>query len=61
MKDLAGLLTPRDDPYLSWARRWFAKIGYDETNPITLGVFLAFWMDWHAAVRTGLNEMVACR
>ena len=46
MKDITDLLTPRDDPYLSWARRWFAGIGHDETNPITLGVFLCFWMDW---------------
>jgi hypothetical protein len=59
MKDIADLLTPRDDPYLSWARRWFAEIGHDETNPITLGVFLCFWMDWYKAVLTGLNKMVA--
>jgi hypothetical protein len=58
MSDIADLLTPRDDPYLSWARRWFMGIGHDETNPITLGVFLAFWMDWYVAVQTGLNDMV---
>ena len=59
MKDITDLLTPRDDPYLSWARRWFAGIGHDETNPITLGVFLCFWMDWYVAVQTSLNKMVA--
>jgi len=58
MKDIADLLAPRDDPYLSWARRWFDGIGHDETNPITLGVFLAFWMDWYGAVQTSLNKMV---
>jgi hypothetical protein len=47
MKDITDLLTPRDDPYLSWAPRWFAGIGHDETNPITLGVFLVVWMDWY--------------
>jgi hypothetical protein len=58
MIELADLLKPRDDPYLSWTRRWLAGIGHDETNPITLAVFLAFWMDWYAAVRESLNKMV---
>ncbi len=59
MEELTDLLLkPRSDPYLSWCRRWFAEIGHDESNPITLMLFLTFWMDWYIAVRESLNKMV---
>lgn len=57
MTDVADLLTQRDDPYLSWTRRWFAGIGQEETNPISLGIFLCFSMDWYVAVQTNLKKM----
>jgi hypothetical protein len=56
--DLGDLLTPRDDPNLSWSQRWFSEIGHKETNSITLMLFLYFWTDYSVAVQESVAAMV---
>jgi hypothetical protein len=55
--DLGDLLTPREEPYLSWGQRWFSEIGHKETNSVTLLIFLYFWTDYSIAVRDSVAAM----
>jgi hypothetical protein len=58
-KELAQLFKPlAQDPDLSWARHWIAQTGYDETNPITLYLFLTNWIGLFLAARESIGNLV---
>lgn len=59
MKDKSELIQHRgDDPYLSWGRRWFADLGWDVSNPITLAMFLLVWTGFYIAARKSIAEQL---
>ncbi len=58
MSDLAVILTPTENPNLTWSRNWLMDIGHDETNPITLTVFSVCWMDQYIAANKSLSHMI---
>ena len=59
MADLQELfqLTRQGGGQLSWSKKWFADIGRDETNPVTLVLLSTFWLDLHIAVQKSLNAI----
>lgn len=47
MLDLNDLMTPREKPHhLTWALKWFASAGFDESNPVNLHTFSMRWMSF---------------
>jgi hypothetical protein len=58
MDDLADLveLARKGEGLLAWARRWFADIGHDETNPITLAKLSNFLSQLHIGVQKTLKQ-----
>jgi hypothetical protein len=55
LEDLAEL-GRKGEGLLAWARKWFADIGHDETNPITLAQLSIFWLDLHIAAQKTLQR-----
>ena len=51
-----GPLAWKGEGPLAWARKWFADMGHDETNPITLTQLSIFWMNLHIAVQKTLKQ-----
>jgi hypothetical protein len=57
MSELAELLQSQEKPQpLSWARRWFQRVGENETNPAVLDLFALQWFDHFIAVTRCLHE-----
>ena len=50
-------LTRQERGQLSWSKKWFADIGHDETNPITLVQLFTFLLNLHIAVQKSLNAI----
>jgi len=38
-----------------WSRNWFAGIGHNEMNPMTLAMFFSFWSSEYTAVQNNLE------
>jgi hypothetical protein len=58
MADLDALMK-EDKRQLTWGRQWFAGLGYDETNPVTLTLFAVHWLHHSSAVHGALKELRA--
>ncbi|WP_296746324.1 hypothetical protein [Mesorhizobium sp.] len=58
MADLGTLVDPDKDKKLTWCRQWFQAIGYDEPDPVSLAIFLAFFADHYVAVHDSVKAMV---
>jgi hypothetical protein len=41
-----------------WSRTWFAGIGQNEMNPMTLAMFFSFWSSEYAAVQKRLDAVI---
>jgi hypothetical protein len=54
LEDLVELAR-KGEGLLAWARKWFADIGHDETNPITLAQLSLFWSRLHIGVQNTLK------
>jgi hypothetical protein len=60
MQDLGVLIDAiaGEGAKLAWSRNWFATIGHDEMNAVTLGLFALFWAKLHIAALKSLKEMI---
>jgi hypothetical protein len=58
MQGLRVVMDPSDSRQLTWARNWFADIGHDETNPLTLTLFFTLWADLYIAAHESLEGMI---
>ena len=57
MSQLAELIQPEGEPRpMSWALRWFQRVGAHETNPALLDLFALQWLDHFLAVAGALRE-----
>jgi hypothetical protein len=57
MADLVTLIQPEGEPRpMSWALNWLKRIGVDESNPATLGMFALRWPSHYTAVAKSLKQ-----
>ncbi|MFZ0636792.1 MAG: hypothetical protein WA755_13235 [Candidatus Acidiferrales bacterium] len=60
MADLHEIVgTPENSRFFSWARRWFADLGYDVTNPVTNFLLVTGWMDEYTSTAKTIGECKA--
>lgn len=45
--------------HASWARRWFADMGYDVTNPITNSLLANTWMQEYISTAKAIKDCLA--
>ena len=59
-RDLGELFSydKADKMGLLWSRNWFAEIGHEENNPISLSVFAICWMDSYIAAIDTLEKLL---
>jgi hypothetical protein len=61
MRDLDELFTPKDkqNPMsFSWARKWFSTVGIDESNPVTLSLFVFNWTEHFIAIKKAFKRFI---
>ncbi|MGA8022271.1 MAG: hypothetical protein WCC18_04100 [Candidatus Acidiferrales bacterium] len=60
MADLHEIVRTQENPqYFSWARKWFADIGYDATNPITNFLLVNTWMEEYVETAKAIKKCLA--
>jgi hypothetical protein len=57
MVDLNKIVNTQDKArYISWAREWFAEMGYDAKNPITDFLLVTSWMEEFVGTAKAIKE-----
>jgi hypothetical protein len=57
MTDLNKIVgTQKESRYISWAREWFAEMGYDAQNPITDFLLVNHWMQEYNGTAKAIRE-----
>jgi hypothetical protein len=55
MRGFSSLIEEKKE--MSWSHNWLHEAGVDETNPATLALFAAHWMDFYIVAAKALQEI----